>query len=49
VALLPIRIIDEMTSGHLRHTILESEFIEASFSFDDEEWNLPIIRGVPKW
>jgi hypothetical protein len=38
VAVLPIRIIDEMTSGELRRILLESNFIEASFN--DPDWNL---------
>jgi hypothetical protein len=38
VAALPIRVIDEMTSGELRRILLESDFIEASFN--DPDWNL---------
>jgi hypothetical protein len=38
VAILPIRVIDEKTSGELRLILLESNFIEASFN--DPDWNL---------
>jgi hypothetical protein len=34
---LPSRVIDEITSGHLRHIIVESDFIESSFNAID--WN----------